>query len=119
MRLLSLPSTVLALLLPFVYADVEFTFPSAGANVATGTVNVKWKDSSRAPPIVDLTTYTLDLLVGGNDVADMLPLTNFVSGGSFGDGNEANGTVSAGLSGSIPDGVCINTISTIRKLKVC
>lgn len=119
MRLLSLPSTVLALLLPFVYADVEFTSPSAGDSVAVGTVNVKWKDSSRAPAIVDLTTYTLDLLVGGNDVADMLPLTNFVSGGNFGDGNEANGTVSAGLSGPIPNGVRINIVFSIYKLNIC
>lgn len=55
-----------------VVADVEFTSPAAAANVAVGTIQVQWKDSGIAPAIADLTAYTLVLMVGGNDDADMV-----------------------------------------------
>lgn len=64
--------SLVAFALPLVFADVEFTSPIAGADVSVGTINVQWKDSGRAPPIADLTQYTLDLMVGGNDVDNMV-----------------------------------------------
>jgi hypothetical protein len=55
-------------------ADVRFTEPSAGANLAAGQIDVRWEDSGISPPISELTQYTLSLMVGGNDDADMVCL---------------------------------------------
>ena len=63
---------VLALVLPLVFADVEFTTPAAGDEVAVGTIGVAWKDSGKVPLITDLTQYTLALMVGGNDDDNMV-----------------------------------------------
>ena len=64
--------SLISFALPLVFADVEFTSPSAGADVPAGTIDVQWKDSGRAPAIADLTQYTLALMVGGNDVDNMV-----------------------------------------------
>lgn len=53
-------------------ADVEFTEPSAGANLSAGLITVRWEDSGIKPPISELTQYTLSLMVGGNDLDDMV-----------------------------------------------
>lgn len=76
MRLLSLPNALL-LLLPsiipsFVLADVRFTEPAAGSKVSVGTIDVKWRESGIAPPMEDLTAYTLVLMVGGNKENEMV-----------------------------------------------
>lgn len=55
-----------------VFADVEFTSPPAGGFVPVGTIDVQWKDSGIAPPIEDLTAYTLILMVGGNQDGEMV-----------------------------------------------
>ena len=55
-------------------ADVEFTEPAAGANLTAGQIDVQWKDSGISPPISELTQYTLSLMVGGNDLNDMVSL---------------------------------------------
>lgn len=68
--------TLLAALAPYVFADVEFTSPSAGATVAGGrTLTIEWKDSGDEPPISDLTSYELFLCAGGNDVDNFVRLT--------------------------------------------
>lgn len=56
-----------ATLAPAVFADVKFTSPAAGANVAPGTISIAWEDSSASPSIDDLSSYTLQLMVGGNE----------------------------------------------------
>ena len=56
---------------PFVFADVEFTQPKAGATLEGGsTITIKWEDSGDKPRIKDLTTYEIFLCAGGNEVAD-------------------------------------------------
>jgi hypothetical protein len=55
-------------------ADVRFTEPLAGANLTAGQIDVRWEDSGISPPISELTQYTLSLMVGGNDNADMVCL---------------------------------------------
>ena len=60
--------TLLAAVAPYVFADVQFTSPSAGGTVAGGkTLSIEWKDSGEKPPLSDLTTYDLFLCAGGND----------------------------------------------------
>lgn len=51
-------------------ADVKITSPAAGATVPAGTMTVKWTDSGVAPALSDFTTYTLQLMVGGNDATN-------------------------------------------------
>jgi hypothetical protein len=55
-------------------ADVEFTEPAAGANLTAGQIDVQWKESGISPLISELTQYTLSLMVGGNDLDDMVSL---------------------------------------------
>lgn len=55
-----------ATLAPAVLADVKFTTPAAGANVVPGSISVAWTDSGDSPSIDDLSSYTLQLMVGGN-----------------------------------------------------
>lgn len=55
-------------------ADVEFTEPAAGANLTAGQIDVQWKESGVSPLISELTQYTLSLMVGGNDLNDMVSL---------------------------------------------
>jgi len=97
-----LPASLWALVLPLINADVEFTSPAAGANVPVGTIEVQWEDSGDDPSLLDLTQYTLSLVVGGND--KMLPIATFESGGKFTDGNSATGTIPAGIAGSVKNG---------------
>jgi hypothetical protein len=65
---------VVAVFASLTLADVEFTVPAAGANLTAGQIDVRWKDSGISPPISELTQYTLSLMVGGNDLNDMVSL---------------------------------------------
>lgn len=56
----------LTILVPAAFADVKFTSPSAGDNVDPGTISIAWTDSGDSPSLSDLSTYTIQLMVGGN-----------------------------------------------------
>jgi hypothetical protein len=66
--------TTLMALSPLALADVEFVSPAGGASIPAGQVTITWKDSGTAPLIKDLTTYTIQLMVGGNDDSAVRPL---------------------------------------------
>ncbi|KAK5133792.1 hypothetical protein LTR08_007221 [Meristemomyces frigidus] len=104
--------TLLAALSPYALADVEFTSPAAGASVAVGTISVAWKDSGVAPALSTFTSYTLTLIVGGNDATTQLPLTAIEAAGLFTTGNTASGTVAAGLAGPTVNGYFLKMVST-------
>jgi hypothetical protein len=79
MRSFSNAASAWARVLTFVFffttlalADVKFSEPSAGANLTAGQIEVRWEDSGIKPPISELTQYTLSLMVGGNDLNDMV-----------------------------------------------
>lgn len=129
MRLLALPASLLtlvtSLLLPSaVLADVKFTSPAAGANVAAGTIDVQWEDSGISPPLSSLMAYSLLLVTGGNQDDEMvrfaaalpsahgltvpvrqLTLSTFVSQGSFRAGNSVSGTIPAGIAEKATNGL--------------
>jgi hypothetical protein len=65
---------VVAVFASLTLADVEFTEPAAGANLTAGQIDVQWKESGINPLISELTQYTLSLMVGGNDLDDMVSL---------------------------------------------
>lgn len=65
---------VVAVFASLTLADVEFTEPAAGANLTAGLIDVQWKESGINPLISELTQYTLSLMVGGNDLNDMVSL---------------------------------------------
>lgn len=65
MRLHSL--SLAAMLASKAYAGVKFTSPAAGASVAAGTITVEWEDDDTSPSVDDLSGYTLQLMVGGNE----------------------------------------------------
>lgn len=109
-----LPATLLALVLPMVFADVEFTNPSAGDVVSVGSIEVQWKDSGTDPSILDLTQYTLLLMTGGNTNDTMRPISTFVSGGMMSAGYNASGTISAGVAGPLKNGFFFKMISASR-----
>lgn len=70
MRLQELLFLVATLAPAAVLADVKFTTPAAGSNVDVGTISVAWTDSGDSPSIDDLSSYTLQLMVGGNEDSD-------------------------------------------------
>jgi hypothetical protein len=106
-------------------ADVRFTEPSAGANLTAGRIDVRWEDSGIDPPISELTQYTLSLMVGGNDDANMVcsmfplahptnceanvllqqPVSTFQSEGAFTAGDTAQGTIPEGIAANVPNGL--------------
>ena len=58
---------LLANLVPYVFADVQFTTPEAGSTVkAGGALSIEWKDSGETPPLDTLLSYQLFLCAGGN-----------------------------------------------------
>ena len=61
---------LLAALLSFTFADVEFTTPSAGQSLSGLTLDIEWKDSGDDPTISELATYQMFLCAGGNDEGD-------------------------------------------------
>lgn len=87
---------------PFTLADVEFTSPAPGDEVAGGTtLRVQWKDSGDAPSLADLKSYKLFLCAGGN--ANPVQLAALTEQGVFSTGNSASGTVSASIGASEPE----------------
>ncbi len=54
-------------LTPLALADVQFISPAAGASIPAGPITVTWEESGTAPSITLLKSYTLQLMVGGND----------------------------------------------------
>lgn len=63
---------VVAMFTTLALADVKFIEPSAGANLTAGQIEVRWEDSGTNTPISELTQYTLSLMVGGNDLDNMV-----------------------------------------------
>jgi hypothetical protein len=66
MRLSAILSSCAPLLLT-VWADVKFKSPTPGSTQSVGTLTVEWTDSGDAPRLKDLSGYTLQLMVGGNE----------------------------------------------------
>lgn len=116
---------VVAVFASLTLADVQFTEPAAGANLTAGQIDVQWKESGIKPLISELTQYTLSLMVGGNDLDDMVslpvppasssqanatsqqPVVTFESAGSFSSGSSAQGTIPEGIAAEIPNGLYV------------
>lgn len=64
--------------LVFAAADVSITQPAPGANVEVGLIEVQWEDSGIAPPLSELTQFTLSLMTGGNKEDDMVRLAGAI-----------------------------------------
>ena len=60
---------------PLALADVEFTYPLAGASISPGEITVKWEESGKAPAISQLESYVLTLVVGGNEESNAVRIT--------------------------------------------
>jgi Ser-Thr-rich glycosyl-phosphatidyl-inositol-anchored membrane family len=59
--------SLLATLIPYAFADVQFTAPAPGTTIkAGGALTIEWKDSGDAPPLDTLLSYQLFLCAGGN-----------------------------------------------------
>lgn len=59
------PLSILASLLPLALADVKFTIPAPGAQVAEGLISVAWEEGSGQTTLAQLAGYTLYLVAGG------------------------------------------------------
>ncbi|CAK4030807.1 Cell wall synthesis KRE9 [Lecanosticta acicola] len=98
-----------------VVAWVKFTSPAAGADLSTGSVTISWEDSGDSPSIDDLTTYTLQLMVGGNSDSNSLALTTITSTGTFSSGNSVKGTIVAGSAGPTANGFYFKMTSVAKE----
>ena len=103
MRATALHLSILLSLLGFTSADVEFTSPAAGTTLTGGgAITITWRESGVAPPLSDLSTYSLYLCAGGNDESTIIQLAPVTTQGSFANGNTAEGSFAASLGASIP-----------------
>ncbi|CAN9093435.1 unnamed protein product [Alternaria alternata] len=94
-----LPLALLAALSPLVNAGVKFTSPSAGDKLTAGTaVTVKWEEGGSGPALTDLTTYQLQLIVGGNEGSEQFVVGTITPSGAFTAGNTASGRIEVGMS---------------------
>ncbi|KAK5111671.1 hypothetical protein LTR62_004776 [Meristemomyces frigidus] len=98
------PLALLAALTTLTIADVEVTSPAAGASIPAGAMTVTWQDSGTAPALTALTTYTIQLVVGGNDASTQTPLYTVANAGLFSAGSTVTATIPAGLAGSTANG---------------
>ena len=111
MRLLLL--SLLAALAPYTLADVQITSPAAGESIPAGSVTVKWEDTGEAPTLAQLGSYTLSLVVGGDDESDALQLAT-LGAGSFTTENSATGTIDPSLASSLKNGFYLKMMSTAK-----
>ncbi|MCJ1348741.1 hypothetical protein MMC31_006974 [Peltigera leucophlebia] len=85
--------SLLAALASFAIADVEFVTPAAGSTVVGAkTLAVAWKESGVKPPISSLTTYTMFLVAGGDEVESQVQIA-LGGQGAFSAGNTASGVI--------------------------
>ncbi|KAF2774366.1 hypothetical protein EJ03DRAFT_370451 [Teratosphaeria nubilosa] len=96
--------TLLAATTPFVLAAPKVTVPAAGGTLAAGKVSVTFEDDGTSPAISELSTYTVQLMVGGNADDNSLPLTTIVTNGEWSSSLTASGTITAGLAGNTANG---------------
>ena len=63
---------VTATLAAYALAAPKITSPAAGASlpVSGGSITVEWEDDGNSPKISQLTSFTLQLIVGGNTDAN-------------------------------------------------
>ncbi|KAK3167513.1 hypothetical protein OEA41_010640 [Lepraria neglecta] len=93
---------LLAAVAPYTLADVQFTFPTAGAQETGNTaVYIAWKESGTGPAISSFGQYNLSLCAGGNDAGSYAELSLITEGGYFGAGSSASDTVSVDIGESI------------------
>jgi hypothetical protein len=104
MRLQPTLLSVLAALASYALADVEVTSPAAGASLPAGAITIEWKDSGDSPALSALTTYTVQLVVGGNTQDTQTPLTTLGNNLQFSSGNSLTATIPSGLAGSTTNG---------------
>ncbi|KXS96691.1 hypothetical protein AC578_9433 [Pseudocercospora eumusae] len=114
MRLYTLP--ILAACVNTVLAGVKFTTPAAGSNAPSGTLTVKWEEDDTSPSIDELTTYTIQLMVGGNkEGTDALPIAVLTTKGTFATGNSFQGTVQSTLAGPTKNGYYIKMMAVAKE----
>jgi len=64
---------LLAVLLPFAFADVKITVPAPGDIITGNSLTIEWEESGNSLPISDFASYAMFLCAGGNED------TNYVS----------------------------------------
>lgn len=123
---------LLAGVIPYIFADVKFITPEAGATIEAGsTLTIEWEESDESPPLDALLSYQLFLCAGGNEDGSyvcsscpaplchvltncQIPLKTLVPTGSFSDGNTASATVEVGLGESIENAYFLKIISAAQ-----
>ncbi|KAK0363952.1 Cell wall synthesis protein kre9 precursor [Friedmanniomyces endolithicus] len=96
--------SLLAALTPYALADVLVTSPAAGAQLPFGNIQVTWKDSGVAPALSALTTYTIQLVVGGQEASSQRPLVTCANNALFSAGSTATCVVGQGAAASTANG---------------
>lgn len=102
---------LLAALVPYVFADVEFTSPAAGVTVTGDSLSIAWKESGDSPPITELASYQIFLCAGGNTATDYIPLSTIVANGLFTKGNSVTATFTLGLGAPTTNAYFLKMIS--------
>ncbi|KAI5212254.1 hypothetical protein AUEXF2481DRAFT_24658 [Aureobasidium subglaciale EXF-2481] len=85
--------TALATLAATAVAEIKFTSPVAGAQLAGGTaITITWTDDGTAPTIDQFATYQLNVLAGGSTAASASSIYTVTAAGTY---SGTSGTVTA------------------------
>ncbi|KAI4716033.1 hypothetical protein E4T48_07784 [Aureobasidium sp. EXF-10727] len=105
--------TVLATLAATALADVKFSSPAAGQQIAGGVAfTITWADDGTTPTIDQFAGYTLNLLAGGNTAATSQSLTTIKTGTYSGTTASLTFTVPIALGKTATNGYYLQMIST-------
>ncbi|KAI4736466.1 hypothetical protein E4T50_13039 [Aureobasidium sp. EXF-12298] len=105
--------TVLATLAATAIADVKFSSPAAGQQVAGGTsITITWKDDGTAPTIDQFASYTLNLMAGGNTAATATSILTLGTGAYSGTTGSLPVVIPVGLGKTATNGYFLQMIST-------
>ena len=102
---------LLTILIPSIFADVQFTSPKAGASESGLELTIEWKESGDGPPLSDLVSYQMFLCAGGNTEGSYIQLATLVQQGDYTTGNSATATLTTGLGANVKNAYFIKVMS--------
>ncbi|KAF2214542.1 hypothetical protein CERZMDRAFT_83216 [Cercospora zeae-maydis SCOH1-5] len=79
---------------------VSFTTPAAGATLPAGPITVTWTDAGGSPDMAALSTFELQLMVGGNEPSNSEVIATIGTPGSLVSTGQVQGTIGPNIAQS-------------------
>ncbi|KAI5200930.1 hypothetical protein E4T39_05491 [Aureobasidium subglaciale] len=105
--------TLLATLAATAVADVKFTSPAAGKQLAGGTtITITWVDDGTTPTIDQFSTYQLNLMAGGSTAASANSISTLASGKYSGTTGTVTAVIPIAIGQTSKNGYFLQMLST-------